>query len=91
MPPQQMDQFFDRGKVASSGSVHGGIVLWKESFVNKLLVFCNKKANISCNNLNALVFLCIKSNQHEKGLNSCKLIKYIYCKFQIQGEMVVVT
>ena len=35
-----MDQFFDRGKVASSGSVRGGIVLWKESFVNKLLV-CN--------------------------------------------------
>ena len=33
-----MDQFFDRGKVASSGSVRGGIVLWKESFVNKLLV-----------------------------------------------------
>ena len=39
MRPQQMDQFFDRGKVASSGSVHGGIVLWKESFVNKLLVW----------------------------------------------------
>ena len=46
MQPQQMDQFFDRGKVASSGAVHG-IVLWKESFVNKLLV-CSHGALMSC-------------------------------------------
>ena len=29
---------FYRGKVASSAAVRGGFVLWKESFVNKLLV-----------------------------------------------------
>ena len=38
--------------------------------------FCNKKRIFflifCCNSLNALLFLCIKSNQHEKVLNSCK-------------------